>query len=187
MPVKIVLISRISIAVNVVASHKQQHIELDRQIIECLVVLIFHTLFAAIIGFDSKFANVPALLSNDFIGKGISSSRTILWHQVLVAGLTHVLDTFNGQSVWTITINLIPAVDLMMCTAKLWPAHWIKAKQKQQLNRRQRPPPPRRRRQRPQIQTQTIAAHQNNDNSIFTFRKHFKSRGKVFTERQWLK
>lgn len=168
MPVKIVLISRISIAVNVVASHKQQHIQSDRQIIECLVVLIFHTLFAAIIGCDSMFANVPALLSNEFIGMGIiSSSRTILWHRVLVAGLTHVFDTFNGQSVWTITINLIPAVDLMICTAKLWPTHWIKAQQKQQLNRQQQRR--RRRRQRPQTLTNNSGTPtKNNDSSIFS-------------------
>lgn len=179
MAVKIVLVSRISIAVNVVASHKQQHIQLDRQIIECLVVLIFHTLFAAIIGFDSMFTNGKGIIINSSGSGSGSSSRTILWHQLLVAGFTRVFDTFNSQSVWTITISLIPAVDLMISTAKLWPTHWIKIQQKQQLNRRQQ--------RRPQTPT-TIAAHrQNNDSSIFRFRRHFKSRCKAFTKRELLK
>lgn len=177
MPVKIVLVSTISIAVNVVEPHKQQHhIQLDRQIIECLV-LIFHTLFAAIIGFDSIIIFAMPSLSKHVSGMGISA--TILWHQMMVAGLTHVFDTFNSQSVWTITINLIPAVDLMQCTAKLWPAHWFKIERQQQrqlnIRRRRRPGPQ---------NFMTIAAHQNNSTkSIFRFRKPFKSRCKLFAER----
>lgn len=187
MPVKIVLISRISIAVNVIAPHKQQqqqlhqhqhhHIQFDRQIIECLVVLIFHTLFIVIIGFDSIIFAMPSLSNNFTIGMGISSSSMILWHKLMVAALTHVFDIFNGQSVWTITINLIPAVDLMMGAAQLWPVHWIKIYEQSHRRRRQR-------QERPQNFMTIAAAHQNNSKSIFRFRKHFKSRCKMFAERK---
>lgn len=174
MPVNIVLDSTISIAVNAIA-HKQQRIQLDRQIIECLV-LIFHTLFA-IIGFDSIFTTPPPpppLTKNFRMG---SSGNNILWWQLMV-GLTRVFDTFNGQSVWTITINLIPAVDLMMCTAKLWPAHWTKIQKQQQQRRRLR------RRRRQQQQTwMTLVAHQSGGKPTFIFRKYFIKRFKMSNER----
>lgn len=163
MSVSIVLVSTISIAVNGIA-YKQQRIQLDRQIIECLV-LIFHTLFA-IIGFNSIFAMPPS--SNNTIGMGISGIRA------LVAEMTRVFDTFNGQSVWTITINLIPAVDLIMCMAKLWPAHWIKIQQQKPQQQRQR--------RRKQNFT-TVAANQINGKPTLKFRKHFKPRCKMFAER----
>lgn len=118
MTVNIVLNSTISIAVAINGmTHKQQRIQLNRQIIEWLV-LIFHTIFA-IIDFDSVF--VMPTRSNPVEMGTTRSSIIIMLCQQLIAGLTCVFDTFNSQSVWTITINLIPAVDALICTAKSQP------------------------------------------------------------------